>query len=267
MGEHGPADSGPHHGDPPPSAAASSGEPAAPSGESTRPPSVSLGAFAPWSRPFFRHAALWLTVAIAGGLVLAGVTGALLDRLAGFLQIIAVSLFLSLAIEPAVAYLARRGWRRGLATGLVFLALFILVAALIALLVPAIVTGTRQLISALPDLMDNLARYLRPVGIKVDAAHIEEQVRQYGSRLLSGAASLLGGVVRVAAGIIGGLFQALAVAFFTFSMVAKGPQMRRAVLSQFQPERQRRILFIWEQAISQTGGYFYSRLLLAVRRL
>jgi predicted PurR-regulated permease PerM len=40
--------------------------------------------------------------------------------------------------------------------------------------------------------------------------------------------------------------------------------MRRAVLSRFRPERQRRILFIWEQAIGQTGGYFYSRLLLAV---
>src|SRR3954453_4476384 len=30
------------------------------------------------------------------------------------------------------------------------------------------------------------------------------------------------------------------------------------------PERQERLLFVWEQAITQTGGYFYSRLLLAV---
>jgi predicted PurR-regulated permease PerM len=47
-------------------------------------------------------------------------------------------------------------------------------------------------------------------------------------------------------------------------MVAQGPQLRRAVCSRFRPDRQRRILFIWEQAIEQTGGYFYSRLLLAV---
>lgn len=266
MGEPGPGDSEGHLGDQPPSPAPSSDEPVAgePAGSPGRPTSAAVGVFAPWSRPFLRHAALWLTVAITVGLVLAGITGALLDRLAGFLQVIAVSLFLSFAIEPAVGYLARRGWRRGPATGLIFLAAFILVAALIALLVPAVVTGARQLISALPDLVNNLARYLRPLGIKVDAAHIEEQVRQYGSRLLAGAASLVGGVVRVASGIIGSLFQALTIAFFTFYMVARGPQMRRAVLSQFRPERQRRILFIWEQAISQTGGYFYSRLLLAV---
>src|SRR5215813_14106190 len=47
-------------------------------------------------------------------------------------------------------------------------------------------------------------------------------------------------------------------------MVARGPQMRRAVLSRFNQERQRQILFVWERAIEQTGGYFYSRLLLAV---
>ena len=211
-----------------------------------------------------RHAALWLVVAVAGGLVLAGIADSLLHRLAGFLQIILISLFLSFAIEPAVGYLAKRGWRRGAATGLVFLAVLIVAAGLIALLVPAVVTGTRQLITALPDLVPSLARSLRPLGIHVDQVHIEDQVRKYGSQLLAGAGTLLGGVVRVATGILGGVFEALAIALFTFYMVAQGPQMRRAVCSLFRPDRQRRILFIWEQAISQTGGYFYSRLLLAV---
>ncbi len=33
-------------------------------------------------------------------------------------------------------------------------------------------------------------------------------------------------------------------------MVAQGPQLRRAVCSPFRPDRQRRILFIWEQAFA-----------------
>jgi predicted PurR-regulated permease PerM len=220
--------------------------------------------FVPWSRAFLRHAALWLMAAIIGGLVLAGIADSLLHRLAGFLQIILISLFLSFAIEPAVGYLAKRGWRRGAATGLVFLAILLAAAGLIALLVPAIVTGTRQLLTVLPDLVHNLARYLRPLGIQVNQADIEEQVRTYGNRLLANAVPLLGGIVQVATGILSGVFQALAIALFTFYMVAQGPQMRRAVLSRFRPDRQRRILFVWERAIEQTGGYFYSRLLLAV---
>ncbi len=220
--------------------------------------------FIPWSRAFLRHAALWLMAAIIGGLVLAGIADSLLHRLAGFLQIIMISLFLSFAIEPAVDYLAKRGWRRGAATGVVFLAILLVVAGLIALLVPALVTGTRQLIAVLPDLVHNLARYLRPFGIKVNQADIENQVRTYGNRLLANAVPLLGGIVQVATGILSGVFQAFTIALFTFYMVAQGPQMRRAVFSRFRPDRQRRILFIWERAIEQTGGYFYSRLLLAV---
>ena len=225
--------------------------------------SPSRGPFVPWSRAFLRHAALWLMAAIVGGLVLAGIADSLLHRLAGFFQIILISLFLSFAIEPAVGYLARRSWRRGAATGLVFVAI-LLAAGLIALLVPAIVTGTRQLMAVLPDLVHNLAGYLRPLGIQVNQADIEEQVRTYGNRLLANAVPLLGGVLQVATGILSGVLQALAIALFTFYMVAQGPQMRRAVLSRFRPGRQRRILFVWERAIEQTGGYFYSRLLLAV---
>lgn len=228
------------------------------------PASSSPAAFVPWSSAFLRHAALWLVLGIAGGVVLAGIADSLLHRLAGFLQIILISLFLSFAVEPAVGYLAKRGWRRGAATGLVFLAVLVVIAGLIALLIPAIVTGTEQLIAALPDLVHNLARYLKPLGIQVNQVNIEDQLRKYGSQLLAGAGTLLGGVVRVATGIVGGVFQALATALFTFYMVAQGPQMRRAVFSRFRPERQRRMLFIWEQAIEQTGGYFYSRLLLAV---
>src|SRR5262249_59608631 len=91
----------------------------------------------------------------------------------------------------------------------------------------------------------------------------EDQLRKYGSQLLAGAGSLLGGVVRVATGIVGGVFQALTIALFTFYMVAQGPQLRRAVCARFRPDRQRRILYIWEQAIEQTGGYFFSPPLLA----
>jgi predicted PurR-regulated permease PerM len=98
--------------------------------------------------------------------------------------------------------------------------------------------GILQLISALPDLVTNLAQYL--------AQHVT------------------GGILHIAVSLAGVLFEFLVVAFFTFYMVALGPPLRRVVLSRFQPRRQRQILEVWEEAIRQTGGYFYSRLLIAV---
>ncbi len=49
----------------------------------------------------------------------------LLTRLHELLLMLVVSLFLSFALEPAVDWLARRGWRRGSATGLVLVVLFL----------------------------------------------------------------------------------------------------------------------------------------------
>src|SRR6201995_4889704 len=248
-----------------------SGEPADDPGDATadgpeelagqRPPPMG---FPPWSSSFVRHAALWLIAAIVAGLFLERLADSLAHRLAGIFELIVVSLFLSFAIEPAVGWLGRPGWRPGRATGMIFLPVAVAAAGLLALLIPAIVTGTQQLISSLPDLLTNLAKYLKPFGVKLDRASLQQQLTKYSDDLISAAQQVTGGILHVAATLAGVLFEVSVVAFFTFYMVAQGPQLRRAVLSRFRPRRQRQILAVWEEAIRQTGGYFYSRLLIAV---
>ena len=51
---------------------------------------------------------------------------------------------------------------------------------------------------------------------------------------------------------------------FTFYFTADSPRLRRTILSTMSPERQMRVGWTWDQAIVQTGGYFYSRLLLMI---
>ena len=45
--------------------------------------------------------------------------------------------------------------------------------------------------------------------------------------------------------------------------MADGPRVRRAVCSILSPKVQREVLWAWDVAIEKTGGYLYSRLLLA----
>ena len=59
------------------------------------------------------------------------------------------------------------------------------------------------------------------------------------------------------------MFQAFTVALFTFYLVADGPRLRRTICSTLRPDRQREVLRAWELAIERTGGYIYSRTLLA----
>ena len=51
---------------------------------------------------------------------------------------------------------------------------------------------------------------------------------------------------------------------FTFYFTADSPRLTRIVLSWFKPETQQRVGWTYDEAIVQTGGYFYSRTLLMI---
>ena len=203
-------------------------------------------------------------VLVAAALTIGLITW-LARQLAGFLTIVAISAFLSFALEPAVTWLAKRGWRRGLATGLILLVLFLVFAVLVALIVPAVISGFKQLIDAAPSLVDRLAGWLRTFRIDISTENLINELRSNADKVVAAGPNVAKGVLLgVASTILGTLFRLGAVLLFTFYFVAEGPKLRRAILSRMRPERQQHLLFVWEQAIEQTGGYFYSRLLLAL---
>jgi predicted PurR-regulated permease PerM len=188
----------------------------------------------------------------------------LVGQLGSFLTMIGIALFLSFALEPAVDYLASRGWKRGVATGLIFLIVFGVIVLLVALIVPAVISGFNQLVPNAPALVDRLSQWLQPLGIHLSTDQVIQKLQENAQQIISSASTVAGTVFGIASSLIGGLFRWATIALFTFYFTAEGPKFRRALLSRMRPERQERVLFVWEQAIRQTGGYFYSRLLLAV---
>ena len=217
----------------------------------------------PWL-PEAIKAARWPLVfaLVAAGLLLVTFTW-LVGQLSSFLTMIGIALFLSFALEPAVDYLASRGWKRGAATGLIFLIVFGAIVLLVALIVPAVITGFNQLVQNAPALVDRLSEWLRPLGIHLTTDEVIQKLQENAQQIVSSATTVAGTVFGIASSLIGGLFRWATIALFTFYFTAEGPRFRRALLSRMRPDRQQRVLFVWEQAISQTGGYFYSRLLLA----
>ena len=75
---------------------------------------------------------------------------------------------------------------------------------------------------------------------------------------------VLGGIVSIATSGIGFLFQMATVAMFTFYFAADFPRLQRSFLSWFGADTQRRLGWTIDEAVRQTGGYFYSRLLLMI---
>lgn len=186
-----------------------------------------------------------------------------LHRLRSLLVIIGISLFLSIALEPGVNYLARKGWKRGLATGLMFFALVAVVGLFIGLMVPLIIDQVSRLVTKLPQYVDQAAELLARFGIDFSSAKLAEAVKNIDQNLSTFAADIAGSIFGVGQALLSTVFQLLTIGLFTFYMTADGPKLRRTVCSVLPHERQLEVLKVWEIAIDKTGAYFYSRTLLA----
>lgn len=189
------------------------------------------------------------------------------------LVMLLVSLFLSFAMEPAVQYLGRRGWRRGLATMAVFLGLLVAAAAVIAAILPLLIDQVAELVNLAPQSLDEvialLSRLPLPFARDLQAspqlqAEITRFSANFGRQLQGLALGAAGNVVSIGAAAIGAVFRFLTVALLTFYLVADGPRFRRTLALPLSPGRQRELLAIWELAVAKTGGYVYSRVLLAI---
>ncbi|MFZ9629478.1 MAG: AI-2E family transporter [Ilumatobacteraceae bacterium] len=185
-------------------------------------------------------------------------------NLYGLFVLVLLSLFLSLAIEPGVNRLAARGWRRGAATGLILFTVVVVLGALLAA-VGALVG--QQLADLLRDSETYVSRtvdFLNDnVGTNIDAASVISAINDPNGSVQQFIDRQQSRVFDLSVTALGVLVQSLSVLMFTFYLVADGPKLRRAICSRLRPERQRVVLDTWDLAIDKTGGYLYSRALLA----
>jgi predicted PurR-regulated permease PerM len=186
-------------------------------------------------------------------------------KLSGLVVLVAIAAFLALAIEPGVNRLARRGWRRGSATALILFG----VVAVFLVFVGAIGTLVG---SQVADLLENSDRYISDTvdtvndtfGTNLDAQEMIDEFNDPDGAVQEFIAEQQDRAVRLSVAALGGLLQLLSVMLFTFYLVADGPKLRRAICSRLTPARQERVLDTWELAATKTGGYLYSRALLAL---
>lgn len=181
-----------------------------------------------------------------------------LASLGTVITILVISWFLSLAMEPGIAWLVRHKMKRGPATGLVMLGTVLAVVVVLALFGGLFVTQLIALINALPRFYADLSTMLDerfnlvlpPVDDLLDAA-------------VSRWDDLAPGIVGVGTSLVAGLFTATAVLLVTYYMSAAGASFRAAICRMLAPHRQREVLRIWEVSQEKVSGFILSRLVLA----
>ncbi|KES07684.1 membrane protein [Streptomyces toyocaensis] len=185
-------------------------------------------------------------------------------QLTGLLINVLIAFFLALAVEPAVSWMAARGVRRGLGTFLVILGILVVGAGFVTLLGSMLAGQIVKIVEDFPDYLDSVINWVN--------AHFDTELRRVDIQegllrsdwLRNYVQNSATGVLDVSAQVLGGLFQLLTVGLFSFYFAADGPRLRRTVCSLLPPARQAEVLRAWEIAVNKTGGYLYSRGLMAL---
>ncbi|NGO80747.1 AI-2E family transporter [Streptomyces sp. YC504] len=185
-------------------------------------------------------------------------------QLTGLLINILIAFFLALAVEPAVSRMAHHGMRRGAATGLVFLGVIVVGAGFITLLGSMLAGQIVDMVEDFPKYLDSVISWINTT-FHTELSRVEIQDSLVHSdwlqKYVQNSAS---GVLDVSAQVLGGLFRILTILLFSFYFAADGPRLRRALCSVLPPAKQAEVLRAWEIAVDKTGGYLYSRGLMAL---
>jgi len=204
--------------------------------------------------------ALWKVVGV-GLIVAVGLVVAF--RVQDLLRMLVISVFFALAMVPAVKYMHERwGWKRGAAVGVIYAGLLLFVVLMVLVLIPGIVEFANQVGEQGDEWVAELNAWTEDsFGVTAidessaaDAAGVTDEA-------LEGWADQLLGLVSSGIGLI---FNLATIALFTFYFAADYDRIERAIMSRMPPARQQVYGWVSDTALEQTGGYFYSRLLLMI---
>ena len=189
----------------------------------------------------------------------------LFHQLSSFLLLVLVSIFLAFAIEPGVNRLAKRGWRRGSGTLLIIFGVIAFIGGFLG------AVGT-LVGSQVADVLKNSEMYVNDTvdfvndtfNANIDPAEVNASIADPKGPVQKFIKNQQGKVISLSVNALGASLQLLTIVLFTFYFVADGPRLRRVICSRLPEAKQRAVLRTWDLAIAKTGGYLYSRALLAL---
>jgi predicted PurR-regulated permease PerM len=179
-----------------------------------------------------------------------------------------VSVFLAIAMSPAVEALQRRGLgRRGAAAAVVYLVVLGAIVALGALIIPTLIQQVNDFVEAVPGYVQDLTRGRGPLGFLETKYQVVERVEKAVQGDGGGAGRLAGGATAaldVTRSVITFVAGVVTIVFMTFFMLLEGPTWRARLIALLPPDRQPRAEAMAHEISRTIGGYVTGNLLISV---
>jgi len=177
-----------------------------------------------------------------------------------------VAIFLTLAINPLVAWLMQHGLRsRGIASATACLLVLIAIAGIGFAFIPTLVDNVNNFVNAVPGYVDDLTKGKGRLGFLETKYQVveklEKYVRQGGAKKLLG---LSGAAITVTKSVLNLIVGAVTVAFLTFFMLLEGPAWMERFYGLLPPQTQPRWRAVGHGIYRQVGGYVTGNLVISL---
>jgi predicted PurR-regulated permease PerM len=194
---------------------------------------------------------------------------ALLSIIAVTSQVISwilVSIFLAMALNPAVDWFMRHGVkRRGYAAGLTFVLALAAIAAIGYAFIPTLVNQVNDFVQAVPGYVDDLTKGRGRLGFLETKYHIVEKIRD---AVNSGGASkilgLTGAAISITKSVVSLVIAIITIIFLTFFMLLEGPAWMNRFYGLLPERLQPRWRKIGHDVYRTVGGYVSGNLLISL---
>jgi predicted PurR-regulated permease PerM len=205
-----------------------------------------------------------VTATVIGGIILLGVATWAFDAMGSFLFLLLLAWLLSIALEPVVLWLSKRGMRRGLATGLSMLAMVLGFVALAEMFGQVFVSQLSELGAQLPAAITSAINWVNSsLGTSFDLSQIQRALVVTPDKLGELAGKYGGGIIGIFGSVLTFLFDALTILVFTYYFSADSPRLRQTIGSWLPQRYQRVFITVWTISVEKTGGYVVSKVVLA----
>ncbi|MDP9419176.1 MAG: AI-2E family transporter [Actinomycetota bacterium] len=187
------------------------------------------------------------------------VTALLLVRVvlsaAPILLLVGMALFLAVGLDPAVAWLHRRGLARGWAVFAIVLAVVVPVGAFLAAAVPPLVAQASGLQTELPEFISRLQQDNAMVRELDERFDVVERFKAMVSMEPASGSTAFGGVLGVARGVFSAFASTLTVIVLALYFLASLPNLKRTSYRLVPRSRRARFSLLADEVLARIGDY------------
>jgi predicted PurR-regulated permease PerM len=208
-------------------------------------------------RPLNRQSPFYVGFVGALGVLVAYGLYRALGQLTQVITLLIVAFFLTLALNPMVESLTRRGLRRAMSVTIVFVGLVGVFTALGFVVVPPVAQQGGLLADNAPKYLDDLLanRFIQDFDSQY---HVIARFQAEFQKLISDGSfmsGVFGGVLGAGKALASGFFSFLTVLVLTLYFLSSLPKVKHAAYGMVPASRRERVISLSEEIMRRVGGY------------